>query len=81
MRTIVLLACLAATASAQGRQGDYVAKNFRFTTGETLPEIKIPVCPVARKSASKPCACISRANAKAVYFLPNAQSVPTVSKR
>ncbi len=41
MRTIVLLACLAATASAQGRQGDYVAKNFRFITGETLPEVKI----------------------------------------
>lgn len=41
MRTLVLLTCLAATAYAQGAQGDYIAKNFRFTTGETLPEVKI----------------------------------------
>ena len=41
----------------------------------------IPVWPVARKSASRPRDCSARAIASAVYFLPSAQSVPTVSSR
>jgi len=41
MRTLALLACLSGTVYAQGTQGDYVARNFRFTTGETLAEVKI----------------------------------------
>jgi homoserine O-acetyltransferase len=28
-------------AAAQGTQGDYLAKNFRFATGESLPEVKL----------------------------------------
>src|SRR5262245_42264612 len=46
-----------------------------------LPAIRIPVWPVARKSASSPRRVNSRARTKAVYFLPSAQSVPTVSRR
>ena len=45
------------------------------------PEMKIPVWPVARKSALSPRALISRSSASAVYFLPTEQSVPTVSSR
>ena len=41
MRTFALLCLTATLANAQGAQGDFVAKNFRFTTGETLPEVKI----------------------------------------
>jgi homoserine O-acetyltransferase len=49
MRTlsVVLLASLASTSLAQGttpqmgREADYIAKNFRFTTGDVLPEVKI----------------------------------------
>ena len=40
MRPLALL-FLASTALAQGTQGDYVARNFQFTTGETLPELKL----------------------------------------
>lgn len=41
MRT-ALLALLAPTLLlAQGRQGDYVTKNFRFASGETMPEVRI----------------------------------------
>ena len=41
-----LLSLLAATSLAaqggfQGRQGDFTAKNFKFTSGETLPELRI----------------------------------------
>lgn len=41
MRALLLVLCVGAAASAQGTQGDYVARNFRFTTGETLPEVRI----------------------------------------
>ena len=41
MRVITLFCLSASLASAQERQGDYVARNFRFTTGETLAEVKI----------------------------------------
>jgi homoserine O-acetyltransferase len=47
MRPLVLLALIASTSLAQGNpaiqgvQGDYIAKNFRFTTGDVLPEVKI----------------------------------------
>jgi homoserine O-acetyltransferase len=41
MRAIALVALAAATVNAQGTQGDYVAKNFRFASGETLAEVKI----------------------------------------
>ena len=49
--------------------------------GMPPPAIMIPVWPVARKSASTPRAAKARAIASAVYFLPSAQSVPTVSRR
>ncbi len=45
------------------------------------PAIKIPVWPLARKSAARPRVRKARVSASAVYFLPSAQSVPTVSKR
>lgn len=41
MRALLLTALAATALSAQGTQADYVARNFRFTTGETLPEVKI----------------------------------------
>jgi homoserine O-acetyltransferase/O-succinyltransferase len=42
-RSFVLLASLlvAAPIAAQGVEGDAVLKNFRFASGETLPELKI----------------------------------------
>ena len=40
MRALALL-LFASSALAQGTQGDYVAKNFRFTNGETLAELKL----------------------------------------
>ena len=43
------------------------------------PAIRMPVWPVARKVASIPRSRIAAAKASAVYFLPKAQSVPTVS--
>ena len=45
------------------------------------PAIRMPVCPVARNVASTPRAWNARASASAVYFLPSAQSVPSVSRR
>ena len=45
------------------------------------PAIMMPVWPLARKSASMPRALKASAMASAVYFLPSAQSVPTVSNR
>lgn len=43
MRTLLLTLCLASSTPvlAQGRQGDFIARDFRFTTGETLPEVRI----------------------------------------
>ena len=49
--------------------------------GIPRPAIMIPVWPVARKSTSSPRSANARAIASAVYFLPSAQSVPTVSRR
>src|SRR5437868_4125180 len=43
------------------------------------PAIRMPVCPVARKCVAIPRARKARVNARAVYFFPMAQSVPTVS--
>ena len=40
MRSLLLLFA-ASSALAQGTQGDYVARNFRFTTGETLAEVRL----------------------------------------
>ncbi|MEA3247807.1 MAG: alpha/beta fold hydrolase [Gemmatimonadota bacterium] len=39
----ILLSVFAAPsfAAAQGAQGDFVTRNFTFTTGETLPEVRI----------------------------------------
>ena len=45
------------------------------------PEMKTPVWPVARNSALRPRADISFSSARAVYFLPHEQSVPTVMMR
>jgi homoserine O-acetyltransferase len=47
MRSLILLAIAASSLAAQGtappmgKQGDYIAKNFRFSTGDVLPEVKI----------------------------------------
>jgi homoserine O-acetyltransferase len=41
IRGLLLSSVFACTAAAQGTQGDYIARNFTFTTGETLPEVKI----------------------------------------
>jgi homoserine O-acetyltransferase len=38
---LVTLALLPAAASAQHTEADFVAKDFRFVTGETLPELRI----------------------------------------
>ena len=46
-----------------------------------MPAIMMPVWPVARNVALRPRARSSRSSASAVYFLPTAQSVPTVSRR
>ena len=45
------------------------------------PAMKMPVWPVARKSALRPRARISFSSASAVNILPIEQSVPTVSSR
>ena len=49
------------------------------STGTPPPAMKIPVCPVARKSAFHPRPLISFSIASDVYILPTEQSVPTVS--
>ncbi len=49
--------------------------------GMPLPAIMMPVWPVARKVTSRPRAARPRPSASAVYFLPSAQSVPTVRMR
>lgn len=36
-----LLWCTAASAFAQGTEGDFVTRDFRFTTGETMPELRL----------------------------------------
>jgi homoserine O-acetyltransferase len=41
MRPFVLLLTLATAAAAQGTQGDYIAKNFKFVSGESLPELRL----------------------------------------
>ncbi len=45
-RSVALSLCVAAaavtsTATAQGTQGDFVAREFKFTTGEVLPELRL----------------------------------------
>ena len=63
-------------SAAPERKSDTTA-----SIGMPLPAIMMPVCPVARKSAARPRSWKARASASAVYFLPSAQSVPTVSSR
>jgi homoserine O-acetyltransferase len=41
MRPIALLLALSTIASAQGVQGDFTTKNFKFVSGESLPELRI----------------------------------------
>ena len=41
MRPIALLLAFATAAAAQGVQGDFVMKNFKFVSGESLPELRI----------------------------------------
>jgi homoserine O-acetyltransferase len=43
MRPLALLAALALAtpAAAQGTQGDYVAKDFTFASGESMPELRL----------------------------------------
>ncbi len=40
-RLLFLLTLAAPVAFAQGKQGDYVARDFQFTTGEKLPELRL----------------------------------------
>ena len=54
------------------------------TTASTempLPAMRMPLCPVARKSTFMPRARISFSMASEAYILPTEQSVPTVSRR
>src|ERR1041384_943143 len=48
---------------------------------DDVPAIRRAVCPVARNVAFAPRRCSSRVIASAEYFLPTAQSVPTVKTR
>jgi homoserine O-acetyltransferase len=41
MRPIALLLALATSAAAQGVQADYIARNFTFVSGESLPELRL----------------------------------------
>ena len=38
---LALSAITAASTAAQGHQGDFVTRDFRFTTGEVLPELRL----------------------------------------
>src|ERR1035437_668397 len=39
--TLLLAFILTSSASAQGVQGDYVARDFKFVSGESLPEVRL----------------------------------------
>ena len=39
--TLLLAIFVASTASAQGVQGDYIARNFKFLSGGSLPELRL----------------------------------------
>jgi homoserine O-acetyltransferase len=39
--SLVTIALLPMTALAQRSEGDFIAKNFKFVTGETMPELRI----------------------------------------
>ncbi len=41
MRSIVLLFAFTTAVAAQGVQGDFTTKNFKFVSGESLPELRI----------------------------------------
>ena len=41
MRTLASLLFLASAAAAQGTEGDYLLRNFRFASGESLGELKL----------------------------------------
>ena len=41
MRPIALLLAFTTAAAAQGVQGDFVTRNFKFVDGESLPELRI----------------------------------------
>ena len=51
------------------------------STATPAPSMKMPVCPVARKSESTPRASSPRCRQSVVYILPTEQSVPTVRSR
>lgn len=40
-RALALLALSACTLHAQGTQGDYIARDFKFSTGDALPELRL----------------------------------------
>src|SRR3546814_13547488 len=63
-------------AAAAATKSDITA-----STDTPAPTIKIPVWPVARKSAAIERRRNSRSIASAVYILPTAQSAPTVINR
>ena len=63
-------------SAAPARKSEIVA-----SIGMPSPAIMMPVWPVARNVAAMPRALSARVSASAVYFLPSAQSVPTVSTR
>jgi len=40
--TLILLACVAvSSASAQRAEGDFIARDFKFITGESLAELRV----------------------------------------
>jgi hypothetical protein len=71
----------AAAAGLSSSAAPATKSDTTASIGMPPPAIKMPVWPLARKSTATPRARSARVNASAVYFLPNAQSVPTVSKR
>ena len=61
MLTYAALACVLALTPQQARppvaQGDVVLRNFRFASGETLPEVRMHYRTSARRRRTPPASC------------------------
>ena len=73
--------CLGALAGDSHSAAPAMKSATTASMATPAPLMRMPVCPVARKVAAWPAASNARVSASAVYFLPSAQSVPTVSSR
>ena len=59
---IVLVSTTAMAADYPApREGDWVAKNFKFHTGETMPELKLHYTTVGARAASRCWCCTAPA--------------------